>query len=62
MATHSAGQEAVLGERESYNSEKQQQTPKERWKLGVRKKSLACARKAQEKRLYIGESRSKGMA
>lgn len=61
MATHSAGQEAVLGERESYNSEKQQQTPKERWKLVVRKESLACARKAKEKRLCIGESRRKGM-
>lgn len=58
---HSAGQEVVLGKRESYNSEKQQQTPKERWKLVVRKKSLACARKAQ-KRLCIGESRSKDMA
>lgn len=56
---HSVGQEAVL---RGYNSKKDEQTPKQRWKLLGRKKSLARARKAQVKRLCLRESRNKGMS
>lgn len=56
---HSVGQEAVL---RGYNSKKYEQTPKQRWKLLGRKKSLARARKTQVKRLCLRESRNKGMS